>query len=394
MNDLYEALEICLSRIEQGADLDTVLFGYPDLTDELRPILEASVKAREMSIPAPPEEVVNRNRAKLLQRASEMRERNAVQGSRRVWSVSLRRVFVTLTVLALLFVSGTSLVRAASTALPGDSLYPVKRTWEDVLVLFTLDVDKREELEFEHENERLEELQELFAEGRSAEVEFSGYVTRQSGEEWRVSGVTVVISSQTLLPDRPVNVGAAVQIKGRIQSGMRVIAERIELLPPNSRLPEVEDDDLGTEVEEREEKKPQIKEESVSGSEIGTPEPEAEPSEPEIIITPTVGFEPEDISLSGIVSSIEKDLIVVNGIVMDIRFAEIEGILSIGAIAKAEGYYDANGIYIATKIEFKPAGSGGGSDSNSNETNENSNDDNVNDDDENSNDNDNSLDND
>jgi hypothetical protein len=34
------------------------------------------------------------------------------------------------------FVSGTGLVRAATT-LPGDNLYPVKRTWEDVLVLLT-----------------------------------------------------------------------------------------------------------------------------------------------------------------------------------------------------------------------------------------------------------------
>jgi hypothetical protein len=49
MNNLYEALEICLKEIEQGADVDTVLFRYPDLADELRPILEASVKAKAMA---------------------------------------------------------------------------------------------------------------------------------------------------------------------------------------------------------------------------------------------------------------------------------------------------------------------------------------------------------
>jgi hypothetical protein len=45
MNKLYEVLEICLQEIEQGVDIDTVLFRYPDLADELRPILEASVNA-------------------------------------------------------------------------------------------------------------------------------------------------------------------------------------------------------------------------------------------------------------------------------------------------------------------------------------------------------------
>ncbi|HSA99020.1 MAG TPA: hypothetical protein VLE49_00105, partial [Anaerolineales bacterium] len=133
MNNLYEALEICLQDIEQGADIDTVLFRYPDLADELRPILEASGNASSLAVPAPSVEVVRRNRAKVLQRAAQMRE--SKRSSRRVWFVSLRRVVVTLSVVTVLFVSGTGLVRAASTTLPGDHLYPVKRTWEDVLVL-------------------------------------------------------------------------------------------------------------------------------------------------------------------------------------------------------------------------------------------------------------------
>ena len=41
MNKLYETLDVCLKEIEQGADVDTVLFSYPELADELRPILEA-----------------------------------------------------------------------------------------------------------------------------------------------------------------------------------------------------------------------------------------------------------------------------------------------------------------------------------------------------------------
>jgi hypothetical protein len=371
MNKLYEALEVCLNEVEQGADVDTVLFRYPELADELRPILEASVKAMEMAAPAPSDEVIKRNRAKLIQHASEMRDRKAAPISRRVWSVPLRRTLVMLLVLALLFVSGTNLVRAASTTLPGDSLYPVKRTWEDVLLLFTFDMNKREELEFEHENERLEELHELFAEGRYAEVDFAGYVTRQSGTEWRVSGITVLISSQTRLPDEQVVIGAAVRVRGQIQSNMSVMAERIQLLPPNSKLPEVEDDDPEVEENEDEEEGSELEDESNHG-----PGNEA----PSIPIAPTFApeFEPEDVSLDGVVSSIKNNLIVVNGIAMDIQFAEIKGTSLAGATVKVEGYYDASGVFIVTKIEFRDSGSDSGSDSNNNsgEDNENSNDDN------------------
>lgn len=149
MNNLYEVLEICLQELEQGKDIETVLFRYPDLADELRPILETSVDARKMAIPAPSDEVVRRNRAKVLQHAAQMREAK-VQPSRRIWFASLRRLAVTLAVLAVLFASGTGLVRAASTTLPGDNLYPVKRTWEDVLVAFTFNVQQRDALEVEH----------------------------------------------------------------------------------------------------------------------------------------------------------------------------------------------------------------------------------------------------
>ncbi|MCK7519463.1 MAG: hypothetical protein MZV64_17885 [Ignavibacteriales bacterium] len=54
---------MCLKEIEQGADVDTVLFRHPERADELRPILEASVKAKAMAAPAPSQEVLRRNRA-------------------------------------------------------------------------------------------------------------------------------------------------------------------------------------------------------------------------------------------------------------------------------------------------------------------------------------------
>lgn len=271
MNDLYEALEMCLQDIEQGADIDTVLFRYPDLADELRPILEASRNASSLAVPVPSVEVVRRNRARVLQRAAQMRESR--RSSRRIWLVSLRRVVVTLAVVTILFVSGTGLVRAASTTVPGDQLYPVKRTWEDVLVLFAFNSQQRDALEVEHENERIQELQEVFAEKRSVEVEFAGRVTSQNGTSWMIAGVPVVISAQTEIQGQGIVVGSAVQIKGHTQADGSVVAEKVELLPPGAILPNV-GEEQEFEENDHENLNPQ-QEDSSSGVEQQEPKVEA-----------------------------------------------------------------------------------------------------------------------
>lgn len=386
-NRLYEILEICLREIEQGADVDTLLFRYPDLADELRPILEASVKAKGMAAPVPSEDVLRRNRAKLLQYAAEMRERKVAPTSRRLWSVPLRRALVTLALVVMLFVSGTGLVRASSSSLPGDNLYPVKRTWERLSLLLTFDAAVREELEFEHENERLDELNELLVLGRSAKVDFAGYVTRQSADEWRVSGITVFISSKTRMPDEQVLTGAAVRVRGLTVNG-GVAAERIQLLSSGLKLPEVDDDELELEEDEHENTNPQNGGESGGSSGSGSSAPSR---------TETHTLEPEKVTLEGTVTSIQNTFIVINGIVMDIHLAEIKGTPELGTLAKVEGYYNSSGIFIVTKIEFRAVPSGGGNvndNSNDNSNDDNSNDnDNDDDDDDNSNDNDNGDDN-
>ena len=45
MNKRNEILEICLKEMEAGADVDSVLFRYPEYAEELRPLLETSPKA-------------------------------------------------------------------------------------------------------------------------------------------------------------------------------------------------------------------------------------------------------------------------------------------------------------------------------------------------------------
>ena len=263
MNNLYDTLEICLQEIEKGADVESVLFRYPDLADELRPILEASIGAKSMAVAAPSADVVRRNRSRVLQHAAQMRE-GKVKSSQRIWFASLRRIAVTLAVVIVLFVSGTGLVGASSNTLPGDNLYPVKRTWEGLRLLFTFNPLERQALESEHENERLHEVQEVLAEGRSTEVDFKGMVTSQKGNEWVVANVRVLISNQTEIRDQGITVGSPVRVRGVTQGNGTVTAERIRLLSSDAKLPDSEEGHESEDVNENN---------SGPGSVEETPEP-------------------------------------------------------------------------------------------------------------------------
>ncbi len=240
MNEkLLNALETCLQALEQGETLDSVLARFPALAADLRPILDASLHARTLSGPPPSDAVQRRGRARLLQRAAEMRE--AKRAPKRTWLYNFRPLAVTL-MLVIFFLSGTGLVRASSGALPGDNLYGVKRTWEGVRLLLTLNAEVRETLELEYGNERLHEIDELLAEGREEPVTFSGHVTAQNSDVWTVAGVPVRISSQTRLPEQPIETGAGLRITGRTDTEGFLVADTIDLLPPGATIPPIDND--------------------------------------------------------------------------------------------------------------------------------------------------------
>jgi hypothetical protein len=338
-------------------------------------MLETAMKAARVPVPDPSSEVIRRNRAKVLQHAAELREAKAQPASaRRIWSAPLRRALVGLVVVIALFMSSTGLVRAASATLPGDQLYPVKRTWEDVLVAFTLNNQSRNALEVEHENERLNELNELFVKGRAAQVDFSGLVTRQNGDLWLVAGIPVAVSAQTDFSNQSIVVGSAVHVIGTTQKDGAVLASKIELLPSGVPLPKVSDDD-SSEIEHENSgpSNPSGEDNSGRGSDdespnvnaTQTPRPE---SESESGSNSSSTSEPRDQLVSGVVQSINGNILVVNGQILNVSTAqEVKGTPRVGASVKVEGYYDANGLFIVTKIEFSGGDSSGDSTSGSND---------------------------
>jgi len=332
MNEkLYEALEVCLNALETGVDIEAVLKLYPHLADELRPVLEAAIEAKSLAIPAVPETAMKRGRARVLQHASKMRA--AAPKPRRRWSVfAFPRLATSLAIALLFLLSGTGLVSASNGALPGDSLYPVKRSWEDLRLFFEFSPGGREGLESEFEQERLDEILKLLTQGRKEAIALRGLVTEQSDNTWKVSGITVMITASSQLPAEMVTVGAPVTVIGHTNSQGFVEVDILEVLGPGASLPPLEPSEKEfSGVDENEGQ-------SLNGNQ-----------QPEQLGEMTYEFK-------GVVEAMNSNIWTINSQRVNVEFAENKSSVPLGAIAEFEGYYSIDGQFIVTKIEIKSSG--------------------------------------
>jgi len=68
MDSLFDALEDCLMRLEQGEALDQVLATYPELASELRPMLQAASQITHLPIPMASPAQINAMHGQILAR--------------------------------------------------------------------------------------------------------------------------------------------------------------------------------------------------------------------------------------------------------------------------------------------------------------------------------------
>jgi hypothetical protein len=330
MNNIFDALEICLQELEKGADVETVLARFPDLAGELRPILKTSLKARSMSAAPPAEDVIRRGRARVLQHAAEVRESKAPP--RRRVLPAFQRLALSFTLAALLLLSGTGLLNASASALPGESLYPVKRTWEGLRLLLIFNEEARELLEHQFESERLHEVTELLTEGRHETIQFAGVFMQVNGITY-ISGVQVIMTAGMQLPAN----GAAVIVTGRTNAQGFVEVTSLDLLPTGSIVPA--GDPIEVELE--------------SEGESGV----------------------QSFAMEGTLQSISATTLVINGMTVYLDAAQINGELCIGVEVEVTGYFAEDGAYMVTEVEAKGScSSGSGSENTNSNTNSNTND--------------------
>ena len=365
-NKLYDALETCLQEIEKGAALESVIARFPDLANELRPILKASIQARRLSAD-PSAEAMRRGRAKLLQRASEMREAK-IAPRKRVIPI-FQRLALSLGMAATFLVSGTGLVGASATALPGENLYPVKRTWEDLQLLFTLDRDIRDVVRSQFEIERLHEVNELIAEGRHEVIQFAG-VFMQANGVYYVSGVNVLIPSNLQIPE----IGSAVIVTGRTNAQGFVELESLELLPDGVFVPV----GLPVEIESESESNSNSDVNGNDGLDSISNSNDSDGSGGQSSDNGNEaggGDKPEhreDFEVEGIVESLSETTLVIQGKTVYLESATIKGNLQNGVKVEIKGYYAEDGRFIVTEVKVKGAKSDSGdNDSGDNDSGDN-----------------------
>lgn len=331
MNNREDALEAGLRALADGKSIQEAVSGSPDLRDELAPLLGLAVEARRQGAMGMPADLKRRMRSRFLQRAAQMRERSSHR-QRRVIPM-LPRLAITLGLVGVLVLTSTGLVGASSTAVPGDQLYTVKRSWEDLRLLLSAQPNVRYLLASQFEQERLDEIKELLLRGRAAPITFSGVVSLKQGGDWIVSGIPVAVPSAAVVPSGAILEGQPVLVSGVTRGDGIVVASVIRLLREGTALPP-----LGPSLDEAGE------------HQAGEPQDESEGTQP---VPAAANSSPPYVTyqFTGIVEKFGTDTWQVNQQQVSVVGAIIIGSIDVGSEIKFEGYYVPNGTFVATRIE-------------------------------------------
>lgn len=217
---------MCLSQMQSGASLEEVLELYPQLAEELRPLLDTAQKAREAGTEIQvPKAAQARSRAAFLQEAQRRSHARAGFFSA---LFSGKLALASLVVILVLVLGSATTVAVSAQALPGDPLYGVKLATERTRLLLTDNQSQKLKLEQSFDHERIQEVEALIQQARSQEVKFAGGLSQMQGDTWIVGGITVTLTSQTELVGE-FKLEYSVYVRGKLQPDGTVIASRLQV---------------------------------------------------------------------------------------------------------------------------------------------------------------------
>ncbi|MBM3957660.1 MAG: hypothetical protein FJ313_06365 [Gemmatimonadetes bacterium] len=160
-NKLEEAFERCLAMLWAGTPVDRCLAGYPELAEDLGPLLHTAVTVRaHLASPLPPAASL-RLRGRVL---AEWDRRHRRQ--RWTWHMPLsvpRWAVAAASFVLLIVAGGFTTAVAARTSVPGDVLYPVKEFRERTELWFARSAEDKIALSTRLVKERVAELRTLEA---------------------------------------------------------------------------------------------------------------------------------------------------------------------------------------------------------------------------------------
>jgi hypothetical protein len=221
--NLADILETCLQLMEKGASIDSVLLRYPNQAEELRPLLEAALQATSLGQQEAPVGALVRNRNRVLSTAARLSKKGGLITG---WRSSWRFAWIALVGLIFLLVSGNGLLIASAHSLPGDILYPIKRSVETTQITIQSNPVQKQALQAAFSQRRIEETKSLMTIGRVEKVDFSGVIASKTSDGWLVSGIPVVVTSHTRV-EGEIGVGDDVNVSGETHADGSVDASRL-----------------------------------------------------------------------------------------------------------------------------------------------------------------------
>lgn len=166
--NLTDALEHCLQDLEAGAAVDECVARYPELADELRPLLQTAIALRKAPHIAPSLSFKQATRQRILNlpppagsfatRDGHVRETPALPWWQRLGQLRLGPAVAgaVAAILFLILVTGTA-VSAAGGSTPDSPLYPVKRLTERIQLALTGDTIDQAGLHLRFAQRRIDE---------------------------------------------------------------------------------------------------------------------------------------------------------------------------------------------------------------------------------------------
>jgi hypothetical protein len=225
-SELDSALDDCLAHLAAGAGLEESMAAYPRYRDALRPLLAAALMVAAAPLPEPRPEARQAGRARMLAALKSRGQTGAVpvgpaprESFWARWSWTGPRLALRLAVVALVVVlvtANVALVASAAGSLPGDTLYPVKRTVESARLSLAFDERNREDMEEQFAMRRQQEVKAMQAQGRTGFVDLEGSLEPLEDGEWSLDGFPFRLNAQTA-------------VSGELATGARGAA-RVEIL--------------------------------------------------------------------------------------------------------------------------------------------------------------------
>jgi hypothetical protein len=226
-----QLLEHCLQEVTRTGDIEAVLRRYPRYVSQLRPLLEMAMTlgCYYATVPEPPSELAA-GRALLLATAAQPRARaqaTAISTRKERIQPKMKLFLVTRLVSAILAVVistaavGGGAVWAASDSLPGDFIYPVKLTVEDLRMDLARTPEAQVDLALQFAEKRVAEIQAMVETGLSV----SEQVTTRMEQHFQHALHQAAWAPENEMP------GLLAQIAQRAQTQTQVL-ERVRAMAP------------------------------------------------------------------------------------------------------------------------------------------------------------------